>query len=124
MTINAWVAYVIGGFYLLLLGVLAIVLVINADQRASLAKADAVRSILQTENKNWAEKTAAADAALAKITAADTANAKAIAKAEVAAAASEKKLAAEAAAIAALKFTGNDCAQIAALAKNYLEHRP
>lgn len=124
MTINAWVAYVIGGLYLLLLGVLAVLLVINADQRAALAKAEAARSVLQTQNKDWAEKTAAADAALAKIKAADAANAKAIAKAEAAATAGEKKLADKAAAIAALKFSGSDCMQVMALAKSYLEHRP
>jgi hypothetical protein len=124
MTVNAWAAYVIGGIFLLLLGVLAVLLVINANQRAALAKSDAVRSVLQTQNKDWAEKTAASDAALAKIKAADAANAERIAKAEAAATASEKKLLQKAAAIAALKFSGSDCAQVTALAKNYLEHRP
>jgi hypothetical protein len=122
MTINAWVAYIMGGAFLILLAALAVLLIINADLRASLAKSDAAQSVLQSQNKDWAEKMAARNAALAKIKAADAANAKRIKKAEAAATASEKKLTDEATALAALKFTGSDCDQATALAKIYLEH--
>jgi len=121
MNFNGWIAAIAGGAYLLLLGALGVLLVINADLRASLASADAARALLQSQNQQWAAKAAATDAALAKIKALDAANAKAIAKAEAAATAAAKKLQAQAASIASLAFTGSDCAQVLALRAAYLK---
>ena len=41
MNINSWIAWLAGGFTLLLLSALAILLVINANQRAELASDEA-----------------------------------------------------------------------------------
>ena len=123
MTINVWLAYIVGGLYLLLLGALAVLLVINADQRAALAAANSAAVVLQAQNKQWAAKTAATDAALAKNRAAEAANAKAIAKAQAAARQAGQMLKDQAAHIAALRLTGNDCAQIKTLRDQWMQRQ-
>lgn len=124
MTINVWAAYIVSGAFVLLLGALAVVLVINADLRASIAAGDAARSLLQSQNSAWAQRTAATNKAFARIKAADEANAKAIASAEIAATAAEKKLKEKAAAIAGFKLTGKDCDGVLALREFYFGHLP
>jgi hypothetical protein len=124
MNLNNWPAYAIGGAYLLLLGALATLLVINADLRAAKAADDAARALLVAQNKEWARKTAVTNAALAKIHAADAANAKAIAKAQEDAARAGKKLKQQAATIANFSFTGSDCEQMQSIHNAYLELQP
>ncbi len=121
MTINSWIASIGGGSLLLLLGALAIVLVINADLRASIAADDAAKALLLSENKQWAEKVAANNAALAKIKNAAAVKTVTIEKAQRTTAALAKKLQEQAAAIASFKFAGDDCAQILALHHAYME---
>lgn len=124
MNINSWIIWGASGVVLLLLGALAVLLIINADQRAALAADDAARVLLQTQNKAWAEKMALSNAGVAALKTADAANAKTIARAEAVSSVQEKKLANEAALIAALKFPGSDCDQVIALDKFYLGQKP
>jgi hypothetical protein len=122
MNINIWVTYIVGGAILLLLATLAVLLIINADQRATIAGDDAAKSMLTAQNRDWAQKAAATDAALARIRTADAANAAAIKKAQKAAAAAEQKLTAEAGAIADFSFGGSECDEVMAVKQAYMEH--